>query len=471
MSIQPNILLIMPDQMRGDCFGLAGHPVLITPNIDSIGGRGCVFQRAYSTCPSCIPARRSLLTGQYPSTSGSVGFATPGYDTPTLPALLSRAGYHTVLVGRHMHQNPDHDENPGYDTCILGSTYVPDDSYGKMLDREIPLLGGIRGLGISFNGWQAKSWPLAEHLHPTNWVVRKSREVIAGRDDDRALFLTTSFYAPHPPLIPPDFYYRRYLDMDLPDKAVGDWVGPVPTQYGVDSPRVQLEGDALRFTQAAYYGLINHIDDQLTWLVTDFIRRSKNQKRPWVIVFTSDHGEMLGDHHYFRKCEPFEGSCRIPFLIQSGGLGQEPGIAISSPVCLEDILPTLLELSGIAIPDHVDGKSLVPLLRGEPGPVRRWLHCEHSPCYSDAQAFQMVTDGVWKYVWRPMTGEELLFNLDSDPTELRNLATRPSAKGKLEECRKVLIDRLRSRPEGFVVHDRLCALSTRYPPVMKGKGR
>ncbi|NOY82104.1 MAG: sulfatase-like hydrolase/transferase [Kiritimatiellaeota bacterium] len=469
MSLQPNILLIMPDQMRGDCFGLAGHPAVITPNIDSIGGEGCFFQRAYSTCPSCIPARRSLLTGQYPATSGSVGFATPGYDTPTLPALLSGAGYRSILVGRNMHQNPRHDENPGYDTCILGSVYVPNDDYSRMLDRAVPLLGGTRGLGISFNGWQAKSWPLAEYLHPTNWVVHESRQVIAGHDDSRPLFLTASFYAPHPPLIPPDFYNRRYLDMDLPDKALGDWVGQLPVQYGVDSPRVNLEGERLRFARAAYYGLINHLDDQLTWLMTDFVRKCKDQKRPWVIVFTSDHGEMLGDHYYFRKCEPFEGSCRIPLLIRSGGLDQKAGLGISSPVCLEDILPTLLDLSGIPIPDHVDGVSLVPLLRGESRSVRRWLHCEHSPCYSDAQAFQMVTDGVWKYIWRPMTGEELLFDLNNDPTELENLGVRPAAREKLEECRKTLIDRLRSRPEQFVVRDKLCVVSTRYPPIMKGK--
>lgn len=467
-TIKPNILLIMPDQLRADCIGIDGHPNVITPIIDTIG-TGCFFKRAYSTCPSCIPARRSLLVGQYPSTCGSVGFATPGYETPTLPYLLSKAGYHSVLVGRHMHQNPITDQNPGYDRCILGSTYEKDDSYAKMLDKEVPLLGGIRGLGIDFNGWQAKSWPLEEHLHPTNWVVRNSREVIAEHDDDRALFLTASFYAPHPPLIPPDFYYKRYLNMNLPDRAIGDWVRPIPQYSTIDSNHVNLEGEKLHMTQAAYYGLINHLDNQLTWLITEFIKKSRGENRPWIIVFTSDHGEMLGDHYYFRKCEPFEGSCRIPFLINSEGLGQKTGITINSTVCLEDILPTLLELSGTPVPEQVDGISLAPILRGESESVRQWLQCEHSPIYDEEQGFQMLTDGVWKYIWRPMTGEELLFNLDNDHMELKNLTNDSSTKEKLEECRAEMINKLTSRPENFVINGKLKTLSKSYPPIMKNK--
>ncbi len=465
-NTQPNILLIMPDQMRGDSFGLAGHPALITPNIDAIGGEGCMFTRAYSTCPSCIPARRSLLTGQFPASSGSVGFATPAYDTPTLPGLLSAAGYSSVLVGRNMHQTRSSGENPGYDACVLGSTYVRDDNYAQMLDREVPLLGGMPGIGIDYNGWQAKAWPLAEHLHPTNWTALQARQALAEHDEGKPLFLTASFYAPHPPLIPPDFYYRRYLAMELPDRALGEWAGPAPVRYGVASARVDLAGDRLRAAQAAYFGLINHIDDQLTWLITQFIGLSRRQNRPWVVVFTSDHGEMLGDHYYFRKCEPFEGSSRIPFLIRSSGLGQRPGLTIDSPVCLEDILPTLLDMAGVSVPQHVDGASLAPVLRGDARSVRRWLHCEHSPCYSNEQAFQMLTDGVCKYVWRPMTGRELLFDLTRDPTELTNLTDSAGAAATLEQCRTEMIQRLSWRPEGFVADGKLRKLDARYPPIM-----
>jgi len=337
------------------------------------------------------------------------------------------------------------------------------------LDQEVPLLGGIRGLGVGCNGWQAKSWTLAEYLHPTNWVVSQARQVVADRTDDRALFLTASFYAPHPPLIPPDFYYQRYLNMELPDKVIGDWAGSPPAIGAADSARVDLAGETLRVTRAAYYGMINHLDDQLTWLIHEFVERSRQEKRPWIMVFTSDHGEMLGDHYYFRKCEPLEGSCRIPFLIQSEGLGQKSNPDIQETVCLEDVLPTLLELCGVPVPDTADGHSLVPLLRGGSEPVRRWLHCEHSPCYSREQAFQMLTDGVWKYIWRPLTGEALLFNLEQDPTEHKNLISDAEASAIHEEMKAELIMRLQARPEGFVKEGRLHTLDAWYPPVMEGK--
>ena len=265
-NVRPNVLLIMPDQMRGDCLSLEGHPALLTPNMDEIGGQGSHFARAYTTCASCIPARRSLLTGQFPATNGMVGFVGGcPLTTPTLTQRLQDSGYTTVLTGRHMHQHP-YDEPYGYETQVLGSTYIADDDYAQMLDRAAPDLGGIRGLGISFNGWQARPWPLAEHLHPTNWVVSQTRQILAAHASKNPLFVTSSFYAPHPPLIPPPFYMERYLRMDLPGAAIGDWAVPPPGNgigAGVNAHRTVLRGEALRSAQAGYWGLINHMDDQV----------------------------------------------------------------------------------------------------------------------------------------------------------------------------------------------------------------
>jgi arylsulfatase len=464
----PDILLVMPDQMRGDCFALAGHPVLLTPTIDAIGGGGAHFRRAYTTCPSCIPARRSLLTGQFPATNGMVGFQDGlPIAAPTLPHLLGVAGYQTALVGRHMHQYP-YEDGYGYQTQRLGSTYIDHDEYARQVEREVPGSGGVKGHGISFNGWTAKPWHLPEHLHPTNWVAQRAREVVH-QADDVPLFLTASFYAPHPPLIPPAFYYDRYRRMDLPDPAIGAWAQP-PANDGrglpVESPRVALRGEALRAAQAGYFGLINHLDDQVCWLIADFTARAQRRRRPWVIVFTSDHGEMLGDHHYFRKCEPYEGSARIPLLIQgSPELGFTPGLVADAPVCLEDLLPTLLEVAGVPAPDGVDGCSLVPMLRGEAGGVRDWLHGEHAPCYSREQAHHYLTDGRQKYIWRPTIGEEQLFDLVADPGELDDLAPDPRRESDLCTWRMRLLATLRGRPEGFVDGDRLVA-NRPYPAIV-----
>ncbi len=451
--VQPNILLIMPDQMRGDALSLERHPVLQTPNIDAIGGRGAHFTRAYTTCPSCIPARRSLLTGQYPYTNGLVGFQNGvPIASPTFPQLLREAGYATVLAGRHMHQSP-YEESYGFETQVLGSVYITDDDYAQALEQALPGAGGVRGLGVSFNGWASRPWPYSEHLHPTHWVVTQARREIAECDHDRPLFLAASFYAPHPPLIPPPAYYDRYLRKDLPPAAIGEWAEPPENDglgLGVESYRCVLRGDALREAQAGYFGLINHIDDQIHWLMAEFRARSAQMGRPWVIVFTSDHGEMLGDHYLFRKCQPYEGSARVPLLIQgSPDLGLRSGLRIDCPVCLEDLMPTFLELAGVGAPGNLDGRSLVPLLRGEDAPPRPWLHSEHAPAYSREQAYHFLTDGKLKYIWRPLNGEEQLFDLENDPGELVNLAAAATHESTLRLWRSRLAEYLVDRPEGF----------------------
>ena len=179
-------------------------------------------------------------------------------------------------------------------------------------------------------------------------------------------------------------------------------------------------------------------------------------QRPWVIILTTDHGEMLGDHYYFRKCEPYEGASRIPLLIQgSDDLGFAAGTRCTGPVCLEDLMPTLLELAGLPIPENVDGRSLVPVLRGAETTVRSTLHGEHAPCYSQQQAYHFLTDGRTKYVWRPLDGSEQLFCLEDDPQELQDLSATLHAE--LDAWRQQLIERLRDRPEGFVAGDRLVA--------------
>lgn len=447
------MLFVMLDQMRGDCLGLEGHPTLLTPNMDEVGAKGAFFQRAYTTCASCVPARRSFLTGLHPS---NTGFAGPRQrvpippETPTLPQMLRDAGYATVMVGRTMHQYPN-DESYGYEKVIGASTYVEDDDYGRMLREKAPESGGVKGHGMSFNGWTAKPFHLPEYLHPTNYIVQQARNVIHQHASDKPLFLTASFYAPHPPFIPPAFYMERYLRTESPPPVIGSWACPPENDgigAGIDSSRVHLRGEALRSAQAGYYGLINHLDDQLFYLLWDFKHRSG--KRPWVIIITSDHGEMLGDHYLFRKCEPYEGSSRIPLLIQgSQNLGLQTGFRSQQPVCLEDIMPTVLELAQIPQPEGLDGRSLVPLMRGETNSVRPYLHAEHAPHYTHEQGYHMLTDGRFKYIWRPYNGKEQLFDLAEDPYELNDLAPEESFQTELGLWRSRMVEELKDRPEGF----------------------
>lgn len=475
-AARPDILLIMPDQMRGDCLSSVGHPVLRTPQLDALAARGTLFRRAYSTVPSCIPARFALLTGQAPQTSGVVGYAQRPLSVPTLPETLARAGYATALVGRNMHQSPESGQL-GYQQQALASTYVPDDDYDRDLKRSDPTTGGIRGivaaLQLDNNRWPAKAWPLAEEKHPTAWIVRRSRDVIASTPAAQPLFLTSSFYAPHPPLFPPARLFEKYLQAPLPPVAMGEWVNRATLRPEGDKAgqRVLLEGETLRRAQAGYFGLIEHLDEQLAGLVADFTARSEKAGRPWVIVVTADHGEMLGDHGYFRKCEPYEGSANIPLIFAaSPSLGLARGARSLQPAGLEDVMPTLLELAGVARPESSDGRSLVAALRDARAVVRPWLHFEHAPIYSEEQGFQALTDGRMKYIWRTKTGREQLFDLEEDPREERDLAAIPAERERVAAWRNRLVQRLAGRPEGFSEGGRLVA-GRAYRPIQKKDGK
>jgi arylsulfatase A-like enzyme len=464
----PDILLIMPDQMRGDCLSILRHPVVRTPHLDELARQGMLFRRAYSSVPSCIPARYALLTGLSPQASGVVGYAGCPITTPTLPAVLAGAGYATVLVGRNMHQIPQ-SGTCGYQKQILGSTYVAGDDYDEHLKKRVPESGGIRNLvekqGLNNNLWPAAPWPLADELHPTAWIAQQARQVVSVTPPGHPLFLTASFYAPHPPLFPPKKYYDAYLRKELPRPAHGDWVdwaslSPTGDKQG---HRVHLQGETLRRAQAGYFGLIAHLDEQVGPLIADFKARSEKAGRAWVIVVTSDHGELLGDHGYFRKCEPYEGSANIPWIMSgSPALGFKRDARCTQPVGLEDILPTLLELAHAITPKAVDGLSLAPVLRGEPRVRREWLHFEHAPAYSKAQAFHALTDGHFKYIWRPSDGTEQLFDLDRDPLEEHDL----SRLAAVIPWRQRLIQRLVGRPEGFSDGHRLIS-GRPYPPVQR----
>jgi len=473
-AAKPDMLIIMPDQMRGDCLSILGHRAVRTAQMDSLAKQGALFRRAYTTVSSCIPARYGLLTGLHPQTSGVVGFAAKPFQTPPLGELLGKVGYATVLVGRNMHQ-PSASGSVGYQKRVLGSTYVNNDEYDKFLRRMAPETGGIKKLvkhiGVTYNHWQAKPWPLADNLHPTAWVVAESRKALAEAPDNKPLFLTTSFYAPHPPLFPPKKHFDACAKRKLPAPARGDWVDwkSLTTKGDRAGHRVLLEGEKLLASQAGYFGLIEHIDTEIAPLIREFKARSEKARRPWVIAVIADHGEMLGDHGYFRKCEPYEGSANIPFIICGApALGFKPALRINQPVCLEDIMPTLLSLAGTKSPSRVDGVDLTPTLRGEKQAIRQWLHFEHAPCYSQAQSYHALTDGRFKYIWRPLDGREHLFDLEKDPTETRDLSNDATGREVLAKWRKILVKRLANRPEGFVKDGKLIA-GRRYRPLNAGE--
>lgn len=462
----PNIILFVTEQHRGDCLGIEGHPVLLTPNMDSIAASGVRFSSAYSPAPTCIAARRSIISGQAPATHGMVGYRD-GVEwdiDDTLPAVLSRAGYQTCWVGRSMHQHPA-DKLFGFESMVTLEYRHPSDYYHMFRERRPDDWEGIYGTGVMHNDWTARPWHLDEDLHPTNWTVHEALRFLRERDESRPFFLVVSFLAAHPPLLPPAFYLERYIRTGVPDPVIGDWATPPPdggTGMDVSAQNVDLRGEALLCARAGYYGLLNHLDDQIRRLLNPVCGVDRMTGNNTAVMLVSDHGEMLGDHHLWRKTLPYEGSARIPFLLRAP---ERFGIATRSvverPVGLQDVMPTLLDLAGLDCPDSVDGRSVLPLARGEQTEWRKYLHIEHAPVHHS------LTDGREKYVWFATDGREQFFDLDTDPRECHDLAVDPAGAGRLEPWRTRLIEELADRPEGFSDGSRLIP-GRSYPCVMSG---
>lgn len=471
MKPYPNIVLIMTDQQRGDCLGLDGHPQLLTPNLDALGAGGAHFTRAYSECPICIPARHAIMTGLKPSTSGVVGYANKARiadESSTLPERFRQAGYQTASIGRYMHTYPAY-RRYGFETVVkspLPDAYSQYHSHTRTETSDgLPgWNGAMHEHGISFNSRSARPWPYEERFHPTNFTTTRAVEFLDTRDKESPFFLHVGYVAPHPPLTPPAHYYDRYHRMACPERAIGDWAD-APQRNGmgkpIDAHRVALEGESLRSVRAGYYGLINHVDDQLHIL----LERLKREPEPTYILFASDHGEMLGDHHLFRKSAPYEGSLHVPFLVNGPDI--DANQTHHKPVVLRDIYPTLLGLANLNIPESCEGENLAPLLRGESIQSKRdYIHAEHADMLHDeVPGFHALTDGRWKYIWFNLDGREQLFDLKNDPKEITDLSKASTHTDELTRWRKRLVQELADREEGFSDGKELIA-NCPYPAAM-----
>jgi len=448
MADRPNILFILTDQMRGDCLSITGHPVVETPHLDDLARRGTVFTAAYSTCPSCIAARASIMTGLTPSSHGRLGYRdrVPWRYDDMLPELLGRAGYQTHCVGKtHFYPQRAHLGFDSLDSYEAGQNFdglYVNDYYEWLRERT----GGRLhedDHGLTHNGWAARPSALPEELHNNTWVATKGIEFLRRRDRTRPFFLNLSFHRPHAPLDPPQAYWDMYADRDVPPVPVGDWahVHDVPID-SVDAWHGRLEPRLLTKARRAYYAQIAHIDCQVGRVLRALARLRVG---PTAVIFTSDHGEMLGDHHMFRKTYAYEGSARVPLIVSLPG-SRETG-ACGEAVASQDIYPTLLEIAGAPVPPRTEGLSLLPLCRGERPAWREFVHGEHSACYSPDQAMHYLTDGRQKYIWFTQSGAERLFDLEADPDELHDLSGEPAARERLELWRSRMVECLAERPQ------------------------
>lgn len=461
---RPNVVLICVDQWRADCFSAAGHPVVMTPFLDAWMSRGTRFERAYSATPTCIPARAALFTGLSQEHHGRVGYrdGVPWDYQVTLAGEFSRAGYQTQAVGK-MHVFPER-SGMGFQEVALhdGFLHFARDRHPDLaeVDDYVPWLRARLGCdadyfdhGVSCNSVVARPWDKPESTHPTNWVVQRSVEFLRGRDRRRPFLLFASFHRPHPPYDPPGWAFDQYLHETMPPPPVGDWAGlwsGYADPRSPESPVAEYDPRLLQRARAGYYGHMSHIDQQVNRLLHELV--AQGAAGDTVVCLVSDHGELMGDHHLFRKSLPYEGSARIPFVLTGPGI--PAGTVGEHVVELRDVMPTLLDAAGVPVPDTVDGRSVLPLARGEPVPWREFLHGEHVHL---GQSVHYLTDGGRKYVWCSGTGAEQLFDLRGDPQELHDLARDRGRAAELNRWRARLVGVLADRPEGFVHQGTLVA--------------
>ncbi|NKB67782.1 MAG: arylsulfatase [Candidatus Latescibacteria bacterium] len=453
MSHQPHILLILTDHWRGDCLSRLGHPVAETPHLDSLSRQGTTFTRAYTPCPSCIAARRSLMTGMTPSSQGMVGYkdGVP-WDYPhTMAGELQRAGYQTVNIGKtHFHPDRLH---LGFEQLVLSQDYS--DWLGGRPDVTVEKFAH----GVPANSWMARPNHQPEQLLEETYFVSRSFEFLGKRDPTRPFFLCLSFNGPHPPWCPPQVFYDQFIDRPMPQPTVGEWaqVHADQAQYPLDINdwRGQLPPHLNQRARAAYFAYLAFLDAQIGRL-SEYLHRS-GLLQDTLLVFSSDHGEMLGDHNLWRKTYAYEASARVPLIVRppaawQGGRNR----TLPQVVGWEDIMPTLLEAGQAPIPPTVEGRSLIPLLSDQATDWRPYYHGEHSPCYDRENAHQFLTDGHWKYIWNPITGAEQFFNLDQDPMECNDLSASANFCAPLESWRQRMVEELAGRPEGLSDGRKLC---------------
>jgi len=462
---RPNVVLICVDQWRGDCLSIAGHPVVQTPYLDALSIEGTRFSRAYSACPTCIPARASLYTGLTQRSHGRVGYqdGVPWNYPVTIASEFTANGYQTQAVGK-LHVYPERSQM-GFQNVELHDGFL---HFGRRanpdlgrIDDYIPWLRRETGRpdadyydhGIDCNSNVARPWDKEEYLHPTNWVTSRSVDFLRRRDPRKPFFLYMGYHRPHPPYDPPAWAYEQYLHADMPDVPRGDWSTDMPWSKQSTHPTAgygRMSDATLRQARAGYYGHMSHIDQQIHRVVESL---HQYQSGPTVICFVSDHGELMGDHDLWRKTLPYEGSARVPMILHAPHLKLQQGRVCDDVVELRDVFPTLLDCAGLAVPKSIEGQSILPRVRGEAS--AEWRHYLHGEHMYQGQSVHYIVDGHRKYIWLSGTGQEQLFDLKNDPTELHDIAKQ--AMEDLQQMRGWIIKELTGREEGYVAGNQLIA--------------
>ena len=430
---QPNILIIMVDQLSGTLFPDGPADWLHAPNLKALAARSTRFQNAYTASPLCAPGRASFMSGLLPSRTkvydNAAEFAS---DIPTYAHHLRRAGYQTCLSGKMHFVGPD--QMHGFEERLTTDIYPADFGWtpdyrkpGERIEWWYHNMGSVTGAGV------AEITNQMEYDDEVAYNATRKIYDLARGQDARPWCLTVSFTHPHDPYVARRKYWDLYEDCDhlLPEVPAMDYDDHDPHAQRIfdanDWRSFDITDENIRRSRRAYFANISYLDDK----IGEMLAVLKDTRQEAIIVFVSDHGDMLGERGLWFKMNFYEGSARVPLMISAPDM--QPGL-VASPVSTLDVTPTLAALAGVSLTEiapWVDGESLVPLGQGgeRTSPVLMEYAAEAS--YAPLVATRY---GKWKYV-RCALDPDQLFDLAADPHELVNLADVPAHARTLAQLR------------------------------------
>ena len=459
-NARPNVILIMCDQMRWDAAGFAGCSTVRTPHLDRLAANGVCFENAYCASPVCSPARASWLSGLYPHAhlqlrnygpgkTGKFGCYLP-HDCITIGDVLKAAGYCCGMVGP-WHLGEDHRPQHGFTDSWCAYRYLGDypDPLFDYFEREgVPNLYLPDAPGMTLYENTLEFGTIDDPLQQrTTWTVDRGIEFIQ-QANGAPFFLFASIKDPHPRiLIPPELleHYpedRIRLSSSLRDSLEGK---PEFQTRGKFRIRPTVTDEQFRRLMAYYYALVTHIDAQIGRILKTLEERYLIDNT--IVVFISDHGELLGDHGYVEKCLMYEASVRVPCLI-SWPEQLPSGTRVTAPLAGVDLMPTLLDLVNEIPPARIDGRSVTDAILNGREPERQPIFAEIASLdaiYHGAQepeqlaAHVMVRDENWKYIWNRFDIDEL-YDLNADPGEMKNVASDSDQRNRAASMRQQIVE-------------------------------
>ena len=457
MSEKPNIILIFPDQHRGDTMGCVGHPVIRTPNLDCLAAEGVTFTRCSTNSPLCMPARASLMSGQYINDHGvwNNGIEADRHG-PSHVRSIRDAGYHTAVIGKthlYLHQTAGHTDKHvqklrdwGYEDSheitgplasgLVDSPYTDYLAEKGLLDihREA-LRVYLRGIRRGYSHpWEQPPCLLPTEDHLDSYTGRKSAEWIRNYKSDKPFYLQVLFPGPHDPFDSPAEYRNMYNPeqmplaiMDKPAEPISPQVARVLRLSNLDT----MTDSHNRVMRSYYYAKITLIDDYIG-LILEALEERGIMDNTW-IIYTSDHGESLGDHRLSHKMVFYESSINVPCIIRPPD--KVKGWKNRGLTDHLDVAATLIDIAGARPLDGSDGRSLLPQV--EAGSEAPGAQQGKKVVFSEVNGFSMVLSERYKMAIDSRTRQPAeLYDMVNDPNELRNLVNDPS----LEKVRRELFD-------------------------------